>query len=607
MSLAALPLALALQLSARAMAADDLAVRLSFRAGPDLVIAGDAELDGDALTVRRAGGNGRRLYDDIVGPLLAAGWTAYDELLEPGERPGVSQHAVSVRFKHGNQALSLDLFDAGYGQESVAMLRVQYAGMTPGLVGPGVGLGLGGAFKLSRSEACQEAGDPAQVAAAWSSALLSEGWVAAPGGWLARGGRQVLLDAKMNEACAQLDIPLPERWAALGLPAQGGMVTGLGKASLQLRLADEAALQRWLVALDSTLVHAGWVQGPTTRAGTRSYSRPGDHLSVIFGSTEGASAYVGLTRAPHWSQPDLAISLVLPYGRLQLSGGMDTVGTQGVELWRRDESPDDGAQLLFAAAKTTLIALGWSQRPAEPDGRVVFSHGSDTLGLSSGSGLDPERQGSTALLRIDLAPKPLTAPGAKAPRASPAAPAAQPFSFVLTVPGGEIAVRATGAGAEEGALCLEHPDLTPVDMDGALHALGWRSLPQPSWYARDGKHARVRPADGSMCIVMDVPVDPAWAGIVDAASLVTACSEEACSLGYPEVSTAVAERDRAIAELTRRGWTQSAEPRDVVEDETHHYEERRYALGDEEITLGLLEAGEVTTLDLTRRGPPMPW
>jgi len=194
----------------------------------------------------------------------------------------------------------------------------------------------------------------------------------------------------------------------------------------------------------------------------------------------------------------------------------------------------------------------------------------------------------------------------KAPHAAPAGPPSPPFSFVLTVPGGQIAVSAAGAGAEDGALCLDHPDLSEGDVSAALRALGWRSLPQPGWYAREDKHARVVADEASMCIVMDVPVDPAWAGVVDAGSLVAACSEDACSTGYPEAATGVAARDRAIAELLRRGWAESEAPRDVVEDPTHHYEERRYALGDEEITLALLEAGSVTTLDLTRRGPPGP-
>lgn len=98
---------------APASAADDLAVRLAFRAGPEIVLQGDAELENDVLTIRRAGGNGRRLYDDIVAPLLAAGWTTTGDELADDERPGVSEQAVSLAFRRGNQALRLDLFDAG--------------------------------------------------------------------------------------------------------------------------------------------------------------------------------------------------------------------------------------------------------------------------------------------------------------------------------------------------------------------------------------------------------------------------------------------------------------------------------------------------------------
>lgn len=479
--------------------------------------------------------------------------------------------------------------------------------MTPGVVGPGLRLPLVGPFKLYRSEACEGAGDPDQVAASWTSALSAGGWVPAPGGWLERGGRQLLVDTRMSEACAQLDVPLPERWTALGVPTAGAMITHVGKASVQLRLGDAPALERWLSALDATLLHAGWARGPTARPNNRSYTRPGDHLSLTFGSAEHGTAYVGLVAAPRWSQPDLALALALPGGPLPLAGGVDTAGSSGLSVWRRDESPDDGALVLLAAAKARLVALGWSAQAAEPGGRVTFARGADKVALDAGSGLDPEGQGSTALLTIELSPKPPSPPGAKAPRALTAAPPSPPFSFVLTVPGGQIAVSAVGAGAEDGALCLDHPDLSKGDVSAALGALGWRSLPQPGWYAREDKHARVVADEASMCIVMDVPVDPAWAGVVDAGSLVTACSADACSTGYPEVAQGVAARDRAIAELLRQGWAQSADPREVVDDPTHHYEERRYARGDEEITLALLEAGSVTTLELTRRGPPGPW
>lgn len=593
-------------LVAPAGASDDLAVRLAFRAGPEIVLQGDAELDGDVLTVRRAGGNGRRLYDDIVGPLLAAGWTTTGQALAEGERPGVSRTAVSLGFRRGDQALKLDLFDAGYGQESVAALAVQYAGVTHGVVGPGLSLPLAGEFTLYRSEACQGAGDPDQVAASWTAALSAGGWVPAPGGWLERGGRQLRVEAQMSEACAQLDVPLPERWTALGLPTVGVMVTHVGKASVQLRLGDAHALERWLSALDATLLHAGWTRGPAARPGSRSYTRPGDHLSVSFGATEEGTAYVGLVAAPRWSQPDLGIALALPGGPLPLLGSVETLGATGVSVWRRDESPDDGALALLAAAEARLRALGWSAQAPEP-GRVTFARGADRVALTSGSGLDPQGQGATALLTIELAPSPPSPPGAKAPRASPAAPPSPPFSFVLTVPGGQIAVSASGARANDGALCLEDPDVAAGDMDAALSALGWRALPQAGWYAREGKHARVLADETSTCIVMDVPVAPAWAGVVDAGALVTACSDDGCSTEHPELAAGAAARDRAVAELVRRGWAESAPPRDVTDDPTLRYEERRYALGDEEITLGLLEAGSVTTLELTRRGPPGPW
>lgn len=341
--------------------------------------------------------------------------------------------------------------------------------------------------------------------------------------------------------------------------------------------------------------------------GRRSYVQPGEHLALDWGATEEGPGFVNVSRAPRWAPTGPVVSLVLPGGGLLPLPGLVTADSPGrLTVARRDVSADVGVEILYAGIADALAAMGWKAQAEEPGVGIPFVRGADRLVVDRGTGIDATGEWLTAEVRIVSAPGPSAAASTGQRRGPPGGALPATTTPVLQVIAGvgeaRIPLEVTKVKATEGLLCAKSSTAKLEELDAALRAGHWKADPTAGWYTYRHRTALLSLLGDQVCLLLDVPQDPAWDQLLEPGLVVITSDAAESAVLFRDTDTAQAERDHVVRELGVQGWA-PALPREPDDVDGVKYWIQAFSRGDEEITVTLRVDPDQVSLTLTRRGP----
>lgn len=588
--------------------------------GTKLPLIGAVHFEDGMPRVSRPGGDGAALLTDLVGPLSAQGWTSAGGMPAPGVKPGVSEHAVSTVWRRGVDRLGIELFDAGFGQETVALLRTGLPGVAGAPLEASWEVAVPGGPTLAFDTDAMDFDDHGFAVtlddaegwkSTWDTSLAAAGWKAGTGDWWVRGQDKLRVEARSGgRAEVAFDDGLPSGWANLELPLDAAMVTERAPNELEVRVAETAALSGWLASADARLRKAGWTTAPVAIG--RAYDRGDVRLYMQTPQTTSdphaapTTPYVRLRAAWRDASPaGPSVLLQLPDGgHVALPARLS--GEAGADLTVWDWRIDPEGSPLFDSIRGSLLELGWQAQPGDARGLTGFVKESERIALGRASivadFLGREKEGVT-ILRTPAPPQAPGVRGVRAPRPAPAAvpPTAQEFDLTLVLPGAKLSAVTPDVFGDGNGVCVGtgSPSApTLVSWQSALRAGGWTEG-KATWLERQGRSARLRQEDGYMCAELDAEVHPTWSelGFPLEGAFVSSSDERELRATYRDVGTADAAADAVFRGLIAKGWT--AQP-----DGTMSRGSRAVSKAD--VLIAIERPSGPAELILTRLGPEDP-